>query len=235
MPSRTVTLSLIIALALAAAACSDSDGTVAPTSPDSITAEEGAGAEEAEGQTEENAAEPVPLGEQVGAIEVIGDYLDPMPPQIAVTEPDNDPAIGQKAPELVGTSFDGSTITISADGTPRMIMFVAHWCSHCQREVPAVKTMIDGGLLPENLEVIIVSTAVREGEDKYPPQVWLQSEDWSGPILRDSAGFDALLAFGAGGFPFAVYVNGVHEVVARTAGEIPGEIIQQLWLATAAG
>jgi thiol-disulfide isomerase/thioredoxin len=225
MPSRTVTFSLIAALALAASACaSDSDATVATTSPESITTEEGVGEGEA-----------APLGEQVSSIEVIGDALDPMPPQVAVTEPENDPAIGQKAPELVGTSFDGSTVSVSADGTPRMIMFVAHWCPHCQREVPAVKAMIDDGLLPENLEVIIVSTAVREGEDQYPPQEWLRSEDWSRPILRDSAGFDALLAFGAGGFPFAVYVNGDHEVVTRTAGEIPRETIQQLWLATAAG
>ena len=228
MPSRTLFLSLIVALAFAAGACSSESDDAAPA--DSATTDQ-----TVESEPDEEPTATVPLGEQVGAIEVIGASLDVMPPQISVTDPTNDSAIGQPAPEIIGTSFDGSTVAISADGTPKMIMFVAHWCPHCQREVPAVKAMIDDGLLPENLEVIIVSTAVREGEDQYPPQTWLEGEQWSGPILRDSAELDALLAYGAGGFPFAVYVNGDHEVVVRTAGEIPSDVIQELWLATAAG
>ena len=224
-----------------ASACS-SDGTTeegasADSTSDSVS-ETTSGGEDTVGSEsqpdEQDPSETVPLGEQIGAVEITGDYLDQMPQQIPVTEAENDPAIGQLAPEIVGTSFDGSTVTISADGTPRMVIFVAHWCSHCQREVPAVKAMIDDGLLPENLEVVVVSTAVREDENNYSPQEWLQREKWSGPIMRDSAGFDALLAFGAGGFPFVVYLNADHEVVTRTAGEIPSDIIQQLWLATAA-
>ncbi len=224
-------LSLFAALAMTGAACASDSDAATETATDADATTETAASDSI--TTDPPAS--VPLGEQVAPVEVIGTNLDPMPQQISVTEPENDSAIGQKAPEIIGTSFDGSTVSIVADGTPRMIMFVAHWCPHCQREIPAVKAMIDDGLLPPDLEVVVVSTAVREGEDAFPPQEWLQGEQWTGPILRDSVGFDALLAFGAGGFPFAVYVNGDHEVVTRTAGEIPGDIIQQLWLATAAG
>lgn len=248
MPRTTYRLAAaLLALALAAAACSDSaDETSVDATPDA-SAETDSGAAEGSADTagdtgdaaEDSSAAEVPAsdlvapGEQFAPVEIIGTALEPMPAQIPVTEADNDPAIGVVAPELIGSDFDGTPVSISADGTPRMVMFVAHWCPHCQREVPAVKQLIDQGLVPDGLEIVVVSTAVREGDPNYPPQAWLESEQWPGPVLRDTAEFDALIAFGAGGFPYTVYLDDDHRVVARTAGEIPSDILQQIWLATA--
>lgn len=242
MPRLPFRLSAVLcALALTAAACSDGGDESADESADVTVASEDGGADgdaEASGDaagSDESApaGDLVDPGEQVAAVEVIGEQLAPMPQQIPVTEATNDDAVGQIAPDVIGTSFDGTPVTITADGTPRVIMFVAHWCPHCQREVPAVKALIDDGAVPEGLEIVVVSTAVRDGDPNYPPQAWLEGEEWPGPVMRDSAEFDALFAFGAGGFPFTVYLDSDHRVVARSAGELPEDIIRQIWLATA--
>lgn len=262
MPLRILFFSVAFAVVVLAAGCSSDE---VDTSADSSTSEavtDGALADESavdstsdnastddNTSTDDNASttgnpstdetttppDPIPLGEQVAEVIVVGDPLDVMPPGIPVTEPDNDPAIGRRAPELSGTDFAGEPVEIVADGTPRVIMFVAHWCGHCQREIPAVKELIDAGALPAGLDIVVVSTAVREGVDNYPPQTWLQAEGWPGPIMRDSELMEALVAFGVGGFPFSVYLNADHEVVTRSAGEIPAEILQQIWLATVNG
>lgn len=237
---------VLCALALTAAACSDGADEAADAGSDVTTAageDSGAETETTEAAMDESAdeagdtvaesGEVVDPGEQTSAVQIIGESLEPMPQQIPVTEPSNDGAVGQIAPDVIGTSFDGTPVTITADGTPRVIMFVAHWCPHCQREIPAVKALIDDGAVPEGLEIVVVSTAVRDGDPNYPPQAWLEGEGWSGPIMRDSAEFDALFAFGAGGFPFTVYLDSEHRVVARSAGELPEDIIRQIWLATA--
>lgn len=235
LPFRVATV--LCALALTAAACAseaDDATEVSSESGDNAAADSG---EPDTGDADTGETEPVgdlvAPGEQTAPVQVVGESLADMPQQIPVTEAENDPAIGVVAPEITGTSFDGTPTSIVADGTPRVIMFVAHWCPHCQREVPLVKALIDAGAAPEGLEIVIVSTAVREGDPNYPPQDWLEDEAWPAQIMRDSVDNEAVLAFGAGGFPYTVYLDSEHRVVARSAGELPEDIIRQVWLATA--
>ena len=56
----------------------------------------------------------------------------------------DDPAVGRAMPEVRGTSFDGSSVAIANDGRAKVLLFVAHWCPHCQREVPVVQAWLDG-------------------------------------------------------------------------------------------
>ena len=95
-----------------------------------------------------------------------------------------------------------------------------------------LQSITRGARVPDGLEIVVVSTAVRDGDPNFPPQAWLEDEQWPGPVLRDSPEFEALFAFGAGGFPYTVYLDSEHRVVTRTAGEIPADVMQQLWLAT---
>lgn len=178
-------------------------------------------------------AVPTEPGQQIASVTIDGDPLPAFPEGVQITDSSNDPAVGLVAPTLSGTNFDGSAVVVSPDGTPRVIMFVAHWCSHCQREIPVVVDLINEGKLPDGLEILAVSTAVQEGQPKYPPQDWLIDENWPGPVMRDSAEFDAVRSYGAGGFPYTVYLNGENEVVARSAGELGQDELEQLWLATA--
>ncbi len=187
LPSHLV--AVLCAIALTAAACADGsdEATDAPADDAAASSTDGDGdvaADQGDQANSDDASsetvELVAAGEQFAPVQVIGEALESMPPQIPVTESDNDPAIGQVAPDVTGTSFDGSPVTITADGTPRAIMFVAHWCPHCRREIPAVKALIDDGAVPEGLEIVVVSTAVREGDPNFPPQQWLEDEEWPG-------------------------------------------------------
>ena len=172
-------------------------------------------------------------GEQVAAVEVEGESLAPMPGGVLVTDPSTEPSFGQVAPTLVGTDFDGNEVTIGADGSPKVIYFLAHWCPHCQREVPEVQSLINADRVPDGLEIYAVSTAVDRGRGNFPVSTWLDDEGFTPVTMRDSAASEALLAFGNGGFPFAVYLDGDHQVIARSSGELGSDGIEQLWQATA--
>lgn len=43
------------------------------------------------------------------------------------TRPTPDAAAGQPAPEVRGTSFDGTTVSITNDGRTKALVFLAHW------------------------------------------------------------------------------------------------------------
>lgn len=146
----------------------------------------------------------------------------------------DDPTVGQPAPEVSGTDFDGSEAAITADGRPKVIYFVAHWCPHCQEEVPAVQKLIDEGKQPEGLDIYAVSTSVDEGGGNFPPSKWLADEGFEPPVIRDDADGSAMAAFGGTSFPFTVYLDGENNVVARTAGQLPPDQIEKLWIDTAA-
>jgi hypothetical protein len=140
-----------------------------------------------------------------------------------------DPAVGQPLPTLQGANtLDGSPLQITNDGKAKLIFVVAHWCPHCQNEVPVIQKWIDGGGVPAGLELYAVSTAARPDAGNYPPAKWLTQEHWTVPTLADSADNRALNALGVSGFPFFVAVGRDGTVVARTSGEQPVEEIAAL-------
>ncbi|MDQ1521901.1 MAG: hypothetical protein QOI55_2974, partial [Actinomycetota bacterium] len=70
-----------------------------------------------------------------------------------------DPAIGDPAPTLIGQNFAGKPVTIRNDGRPKAIVFVAHWCPHCQAEIPRIANYLKNTGLPKNVELYIVPTS----------------------------------------------------------------------------
>jgi len=133
-------------------------------------------------------------------------------------EDGTDTAVGRTAPVLAGTSFDGSPITIGP-GRPAIVVFLAHWCPHCQREVPVLVEHFEETGLPAGVDVVAVATATTADRPNYPPSSWLEDEDWPAPVLVDSAGGDAAEAFGLPGFPYAVGLDASGKVVGRLSGE----------------
>lgn len=173
---------------------------------------------------------------QNAEVTVAGDSLSPLPEGMTISGPDTDPLAGQVAPTLTGTGFGGDEVMIEANGAPKAIYFLAHWCPHCQAEVPLVQSMIDEGRKPEALEIYAVSTAVDRGQGNYPPSTWLEGEGFSPPVIRDDADSSAFRSFGGGGFPYVVYLDSENKVVARTSGSLDATSIEQLWqLAVSAG
>ncbi len=166
-------------------------------------------------------------GPQFGDIELEGAAL-PLYPSSGFQTIAEDPALGETIPSVSGVDIDGNDLTISADGTPKAIAFLAHWCNHCQAEVPRVTEWIEqtGGV--EGVDLVAVTTSINSVRGNYPPDQWLRDENWPAPTLRDDQGNSTHLAFGAGGFPYWVFVNGSGEVVARTAGQTDIGTLQAL-------
>lgn len=172
-------------------------------------------------------------GEQVADIAVDGTPLAAMPAGVNLTDSSTDPSFGQPVPTLTGTDFDGNDVVIENDGNPKAIYFLAHWCPHCQREVPVVQRLIDAGRVPEGLDVYAVSTAVDRGRGNFPVSSWLEEEGFTPTVVRDDAASSALVAYGNGGFPYVVYVDADGNLLARSSGELGADTIANLWELTA--
>ncbi|MBT4984511.1 MAG: TlpA family protein disulfide reductase [Ilumatobacter sp.] len=151
---------------------------------------------------------------QVSAsLEVAGEALPPL------EDPNADAAVGLQAPVITGQQFDGTDITIGGetDG-PTMLVFLAHWCPHCNDEIPEIVKLRDQGDLPDNLNIIGISTAVVEDRENYPPSEWIVEKDWTWPVLADTIDAEAFQLYGGTGFPYTVILNSDGSVKARTSG-----------------
>jgi thiol-disulfide isomerase/thioredoxin len=131
----------------------------------------------------------------------------------------SDQAVGMRAPELRGTSFDGTPVEITRDGRPKMIVFLAHWCPHCQAELPRIVSLQEQGKLPAGVDLYAVSTGVNPSYVNYPPSTWLERERWSNPVVADDENGSAAHAFGLSGYPMLVFVDANGSVTARVSGE----------------
>ena len=131
-----------------------------------------------------------------------------------------DAAVGSVIPELHGASFDGTPVDVTRAGQAKLILFVAHWCPHCQREVPLLADFLRSHTLPAGVQLVTVATATSADLPNYPPSAWLANQHWPAPILADSADSAAAKAFGLPGYPYFVAVDSAGHVVARTSGEI---------------
>lgn len=127
------------------------------------------------------------------------------------------PAGHDKAPALRGTGFDGAPVEIApGDGRAKLLVFVAHWCPHCRREVPRL-VKYD---VPHGVDLYAISTSVDKKRPNYPPSDWLAREGWTAPVLRDDAAGTAAEAYGLEGFPYFVAVRADGTIAARVSGEL---------------
>jgi cytochrome c biogenesis protein CcmG, thiol:disulfide interchange protein DsbE len=131
----------------------------------------------------------------------------------------SDPAVGTVAPTLTGAAFDGSAIAVKP-GRPTLVIFLAHWCPHCQREVPVLTQWQKSGGVPDGVDVIGVATATDTSAPNYPPSKWLADEHFPFPVMADSDAFAAAKAFGLSGYPYFVLLDSNGKVVQRASGEI---------------
>lgn len=130
-----------------------------------------------------------------------------------------DPAVGQAAPEVSGAAFDGTPVAIEADGRPKVILFLAHWCPHCQEEVPVIQAWVTAGGVPAGVDLFAVATAIDPAAPNYPPDAWFAREGWTSPVIVDPTNSVAE-AYGLTAFPFWVFVGPDGNVRARTIGEV---------------
>ncbi len=137
-------------------------------------------------------------------------------------KPATDTAIGAKAPVLNGLGFDGSPVSITPGERPTIVMFVAHWCPHCQREVPQVVKWLAAGVA-NGVDMKAVATSTDAKLPNYPPSSWLAGEGFTVPTLVDSTESTAASAYGLDAFPYFVAVDAKGNVTKRMAGELTEE------------
>jgi thiol-disulfide isomerase/thioredoxin len=136
-----------------------------------------------------------------------------------LNDPENDSAQGLKAPVAQGASFNGMEMTLRPNGQPMLLVFLAHWCPHCNAEIPRLIEWKESGQMPEDLNVIGVATGSRSDQPNWPPSQWLQDMEWPWPAMADSEAQDAAIAYGVNGYPGLVLIDGDGTVLARRSGE----------------
>lgn len=139
-----------------------------------------------------------------------------------------DPAIGQRAPVISAQSIDGERVQLLYDGTGRVLGFFAHWCGHCQAEMPELAAWLENATIPDGVEVVAISTSVDATAENYPPSDWFAREGWPATAIVDSDDSALASAYGLRTFPYWVVIDGDGEVVNRVEGRIGATELAQL-------
>jgi thiol-disulfide isomerase/thioredoxin len=209
-------LAVLVAVALLAASCSNDTGLVVVF--ESTTTSEPA----APTPTTTIASSTTTIagyGDQLRSVIVEGDRLPPLNDFHA------DPAVGRPIPTLIGEDYSGGSMSIGPDtGSPMLLVVLAHWCPHCNNEIPELNRIRDADLWPKDLVVVGISSAVSPDRPNFPPERWLEDKDWTYSVLADGIDEDRQVfvagdALGVTGYPFMVVVDGNGIVRGRWSGE----------------
>ena len=164
--------------------------------------------------------DPVTLGtvQEFSEVAVTGDMLPAFDESVNLY-----PAVGMLAPVLTGKGFTGNMVTTESTGTPTLLVFLAHWCPHCQREVPLLVEWEKSGTIPAGVDIVAVATGTDPANPNFPPSEWLARENFPAlwPVLADSADKVGANSFGLSGYPYFVLVGSDGKVLVRMSGEIP--------------
>ena len=167
-------------------------------------------------------SEPVAAGLPEGETTVTGDLL----PEFAGGNDDNI-ALGLAAPIFSAPNENSEIVSLEKNGNAKALLFLAHWCGYCQKEVPVVQGFIDSVGVPPGVDVIAIATSIDRGRENYPPQKWLADEGWSETQLYD---LDREIgnAYGLTAFPYWVFLDKDLNVVARRTGNLPADMVGAL-------
>ena len=160
---------------------------------------------------------------ETAPVDIQGDALGAIPDGGAA-----DTAVGQPAPEASGVNFEGNEVDLLAEDQGTLLVFLAHWCPVCQREVPVIVDRFADDR-PEGVSIVGVPTSTDRSRGNYPPSAWLrEAEDWPFGVLVDSSASELAQAYGVNAFPAFVAVGADGHVKARVTGEVPPEGLERL-------
>jgi thiol-disulfide isomerase/thioredoxin len=159
--------------------------------------------------------EPKAEASEFGQVSVAGDQLP------KYSSAGADPAVGQLAPVVEGNGFDSEPAAITS-GKPTLVVFLAHWCPHCNNEAPRLKAYLDANGVPDDVDLVIVPTGSNETAPNWPPSEWVKSMGLDElETLVDDEAESAAAAFGLDGYPYLVALDADRKVVERRSGEQP--------------
>ncbi len=144
-----------------------------------------------------------------------------------------DAALGMVLGEVAGIEYYTETeMTVNpADGTARAWLIWAHWCPHCQRELPPLSDWYaENADQYPNVELISVTSSIDPARGN-PLEPYLDELQLPFPVIVDP---DLTLAeqFGLSAYPFWVFTAGDGSTLLRIAGFLEidqvAEIFNQL-------
>jgi thiol-disulfide isomerase/thioredoxin len=130
-----------------------------------------------------------------------------------------DAALGVALGDVTGHEYyTGDEVTFDpGDGVARAWLIWAHWCPHCQREMPAVSEWYrENADAYPNVELVSITSSIDPNRGN-PLEPYLDELQTPFPVLVDD---DLSLAeqFGLNAFPFWVFTSGDGTTVLRVAG-----------------
>ena len=202
---RTILYVVLVVVGIAGPVALDTSGGSSETSTDTVVTVPG-GVQPAEYQK----------------VSATGGLLAPLPESGADTE------TGKSVAVLKGYDLQGRPISIdpAGEGKATLVVFLAHWCQFCNREIPVLNKWRESGEVPTGLRVVGITTGSKADQANWPPSKWLTAMKWPFEVMADSEAQEAARAYGVGGYPFMAFVGANGKITARTSGEVPVEQLQ---------
>lgn len=172
---------------------------------------------------------PAPSGDQ--ATIITGQFQDVTVTGSLLPEysQSNDPALGTPAPGLSGFDFRGNSVNINTaeSRANTLLVFLAHWCPHCNDEIPKLIEWREAGLIPPDLRVVGITTGSRNDAPNWPPSDWISEKKWPFEVLADSEQQTAALAYGLSAYPFMAIVDADGNLQARFSGVVEPDVLSE--------
>lgn len=172
------------------------------------------------------------LSDVAGKVTVQGQQVvAPFPSQPGAT----DPAAGSVSPVITALDYDDNPVAIGQPGQAQVLVLLAHWCPVCDQELPLLLDTVNSGLIPENVELILVTTGLDPLRPNWPPRTWL-TDAGLGKVttVRDDATSSLMRAYGLNAYPAWVAIDQEGFIVTRHQGLLSSAGVAQL-LAAAQG
>ena len=127
-------------------------------------------------------------------------------------------AVPEFLPEFTLMDLEGEPRSIRGwPGKSMIVNFWATWCAPCRREIPLLRELQQQHA-DEGFQLVGVAVDFREDVLKYANEIGIDY-----PVLvGEQDGLDAVTKFGQGslGFPFTVFTDDQHRIVAFHLGEL---------------
>lgn len=150
---------------------------------------------------------------------------------VSIPYPDGGPdaAIGQPSPVITALDFDDRPVVIGAPGRAQVLVFLAHWCPACAQELPTLRDVVQADGVPDDVELVFVTTGLDPGRPNWPPDTWLRDAGLGDVLtVRDDAGDPMMRAFGLRAYPAWAVIDAEGTLVARRQGVLSAVGVAQL-------
>ena len=140
-----------------------------------------------------------------------------------------DPAVGLPSPVIEALDYDDQPVVIGAPGRAQVLVFLAHWCPVCDQELPTLRDVVAAGGVPDEVDLVFVTTGLDPGRPNWPPKRWLEDAGLGGvTTVRDDVGDPIMRAYGLRAYPAWAVIDAEGTVVARRQGLLPAVGVAQL-------